>query len=364
MSQENSSLDDVEILQLESELKDSELTPLKYDISIIPADYTLEVLYHKWNAKEIVIPQFQRSYVWNIVQASRLIESFMMGLPIPPVFFYVQDDEKNLVIDGRQRLQTIFYFFDGYFGEPDNQGRRREFRLEGINDQSKWYRKRFEDFEESDKRQLKNTVLRTVLVKQLDPKQDHTSIYHIFERLNTGGTSLQDQEVRNCVYSGKLNLLLGELNEYPNWRAILGKPKPDARQKDIQLILRYMSLFHNSENYKRPMKDFLSKFMDTNTNPPKEFLQTEENRFKKTCDTIVENLGERPFHPKGALNPSVFDSIFIAFAKHLDSIPKNISERVNSLRDDVKFKDLTSNATTDPPIVLGRMNLAESKLFG
>lgn len=365
MNEENfNKEDELELTNTEGEANDEELTPLTYDISIIPADYTLEVLYSKWNKKEIVIPKFQRSYVWNIVQASRLIESFMMGLPIPPVFFYIQLDQKNLVIDGRQRLQSIFYFFDGYFGESDDSGRRREFRLEGINPESRLYRKRFQDFEDSDKRQLLNTVLRTVLVKQLHPKQDHTSIYHIFERLNTGGTSLQDQEVRNCIFSGKLNTLFVKLNKYESWRAFLGKPKPDVRQKDIQLILRYMSLFHNSSEYQKPMKDFLSTFMDFNKNPSDSFLEDEEFRFKQTCDLILKKLGPRPLNPKGALNPSFFDSVFIAFSKHLKSCPDNILERFEKLKNDPIFLKDIGGATTDTNVVQNRLKIAEHVLFG
>jgi uncharacterized protein with ParB-like and HNH nuclease domain len=356
--------DDLQIEDIESETKDAETTPLEYDIIVIPADYTLEVLYQKWKNKEIVMPPFQRSYVWNIVQASRLIESFLMGLPIPPVFFYVETDQKNLVIDGRQRLQSIFYFFDGFFGESDYSGKRREFKLEGINEKSRWYKKRFVDFEETDQRKLKNAVLRTILVKQLHPDQDHTSIYHIFERLNTGGIALQDQEVRNCVFSGKLNDLLVELNKYENWRKILGKPKLDTRQKDIQLILRYMSLFHNSSEYKKPMKEFLSKFMSTNRNPSNDFIQEETSRFKNTCDLLIQQLGERPFNPKGALNPSVFDSIFIAFAKNLDSRQDDMKNKVQKLRESPEFKKYTSKATTDVDVVINRLALAEKQLFG
>jgi len=361
--EEISNEDDLQFKTIESEIKDDEITPLVYDITVIPADYTLEVLYQKWINGEIVIPSFQRSFVWNIVQSSRLIESFMMGLPIPPVFFYVQSDQKNVVIDGRQRLQSVFYFFEGYFGESDISN-KREFRLEGINENSKWHKKRFIDFEEADQRKLKNAVLRTILVRQLHPDQDHTSIYHIFERLNTGGTPLQDQEVRNCVFSGTFNDLLVELNKYKNWRKIIGKPKPDTRQKDVQLILRYMSLFHNSLKYQKPMKDFLSKFMDMNRNPPDNFIQEETSRFKSTCDLLIKQLGERPFNPKGAMNPSVFDSIFIAFAKHLDSDQLDMKKRVLKLRTNIEFKKYTSEATTDADVVLCRLELAERELFG
>ena len=365
MAQEVSNeVDDLQIEEIDSELRDEETTPLEYDITVIPADYTLEVLYQKWQNKEIVIPSFQRSYVWKIVQASRLIESFMMGLPIPPVFFYVQPDQKNLVIDGRQRLQSIFYFLEGYFGDADYSNKRREFRLEGINPESRWYKKRFADFEETDKRKLKNAVLRTILIRQLHPEQDYTSIYHIFERLNTGGTPLQDQEVRNCVFAGKLNDLMVDLNKYENWRKILGKPKLDSRQKDIQLILRYMALFHSGIQYKRPMKDFLSKFMVTMRNPSDKFVQEEKLRFRNTCDLIIRNLGERPFNPKGALNPSVFDAIFTAFGKHSNSCPHDIVERMKRLRENPEFRKYTSDATTNTDVVQSRLALAEHELFG
>jgi len=355
---------DLQIENIESEVKDAEITPLAYDISIYPADYTLEVLYQKWTNKEIVIPKFQRGFVWTMLQASRLIESFMMGLPIPPVFFYIQADQKYLVIDGRQRLESIFYFFDGFFGEADASGKRREFKLEGINEKSRLYKKKFDEFDEPDQRRLKNAVLRAILVKQLHPEKDHTSIYHIFERLNTGGTSLIDQEVRNCVFAGKLNDLLVELNKHENWRKILGKPKPDTRQKDVQLILRYMSLFHDSLEYQKPMKDFLSKFMSMHRNPSDDFINQEKLRFKNTCDLLIKTLGERPFNPKGALNPSVFDSIFIAFSKNLSSCPSNITERVKRLRENPEFKKYTSEATTDVDVVPSRLELAEKELFG
>jgi len=355
---------DLELENIDSENLDGEITPLEYEITVVPADLTLETLHIKWKNKDIEIPKFQRSYVWNIKQASRLIESFMMGLPIPPIYFFVQSDQISLVIDGMQRLLSVVQFFEGYFGETDQYGKRREFRLEGINEDSRWSKKRFVDFSPEDQRKLKNTVLRTIHVTQRHPESDHTSIYHIFERLNTGGTALQDQEVRNCIYSGKLNDLLIELNEESDWRKLIGKEKIDPRQKDVKLILRYMSLFHNARNYKKPMKDFLSSFMDENRNPENSFIDDEKIRFHATCKVILETLGTKPFTLKTALNPSVFDALFISFANHHTSLPDNIAERVNSLKSDETFQKLTSDATTDSDIVQKRLKITEDILFG
>jgi len=354
-------LDELDVLQEESE--DEEATPLEYDIAVYPADYTLEILASKLRSKEILMPKFQRAYVWTKAQASKLIESFMMGLPIPPIFLYIQPDQRYIIIDGRQRLETIALFFEGFFGEIDSSGRRRTFTLEGINEKSRWFGKTYAQFNEADQRKLKNSVLRAIIIKQLNPKKDDTSIYHIFERLNTGGTPLQDQEVRNCVYHGTLNDLLIELNSHPSWRKILGKPKSDPRQRDVQLILRYMSLFQDGVNYQKPMKEFLSLFMERNHNSPQDFLDQHKTRFKNTCDKIVRTLGERPFNPTGSLNPSVFDAAFVSFAKHPENWPADIVDRYTRLKADNDFKDYSSAATTDTEIVKNRLNLVERVLF-
>src|ERR1051325_3248391 len=104
---------------IESEELDRENSPPTYEINVYPADFTLEGLKKKLEDKELKLPEFQRSFVWTQKQASKLIESFLLGLPVPPVFLYVdRKDGKFLVVDGQQRLKTIQYFFDGYFGEP------------------------------------------------------------------------------------------------------------------------------------------------------------------------------------------------------------------------------------------------------
>ena len=94
------------------------------------------------------------------------------------------------------------------------------------------------------------------------------------------------------------------------------------------------------------------------------FLAEEKERFMKTCDVLIERLGERPLHPKGALNASLFDSVFIAFAKNLNSLPDNIGERFEMLKANEEFQIKIGGATTDPEVVQTRLRLAEEILFG
>jgi hypothetical protein len=137
----------------------------------------------------------------------------------------------------------------------------------------------------------------------------------------------------------------------------------DTRQKDIELIVRYIALYHEGKEYRRPMKDFLSSFMKRNRNPSEKMIEHERERFKKTCDLILNTLGEKPFNPRGALNASVFDSVFLAFSKHLDSFPKDVKKRYERLKADEDFNKFTRSSTTNEEVVKGRLEKTEQILF-
>lgn len=352
---------DIEFERIISEEEDYESAPPTYEINTYPADFTLEVLHQKWKDGDIEIPRFQRQFIWKQVQASKLIESFLIGLPVPAVFLYTErKSQKFLVIDGQQRLRSIFHFFEGFFGE-EQKGKRTVFQLKGLSEKSPYLGKGFKDFDEANQRKLRNCVLRSFIVQQLDPNDD-TSIYHIFERLNTSGTLLANQEIRNCVYRGSFNELLHELNTLPAWRSIVGKPHPDSRQKDVELILRFFALLDH-RHYQKPMKDFLSKFMKANREPGQNALQQFQKLFTTTCTAIVEHLGEKPFHIFAGLNSAVFDCVMVSVAKHVGAVPPDIKQRYKGLIHDGDFLRTISSATTDEDVVKNRFQLAEKKLF-
>lgn len=348
---------------LQSEELDLDATPVTYEVITYPADFTLEGLVSKYRKGSMTVPGFQRNYVWNMNQASRLIESFLLGLPVPAIFLFTDEvNNEQLVIDGQQRLMSVVYFFDGYFGETDKVGRKKVFRLTGLNEQSPYHNKSYADLEESDQaafNKLNDSVLRAFVVKQLTPN-GNTSVYHIFERLNTGGTQLVGQEIRNCVYHGEFNNLLCELNKYENWRKIFGNDALHRRQKDVELILRFFAFYENGDKYERPIKDFMSNFMHDNQHLDPEKSDRFEKIFKQTCDQVLHLLGEKPFHIWSGLNVAVFDSTFTALAKH--GFPENLRERFESLKKDEDFVKGVRGATADESIVELRMRLARQYL--
>ena len=353
--------EDIDFERIPSEETDYESAPPVYHINTYPADFTLEMLHSKWVARDIEIPPFQRQFVWKQVQSSKLIESFLIGLPVPAIFLYTQrSSQRFLVIDGQQRLKSIFCFFDGFFGRETN-GKRTVFRLSGLSEDSKYLGKRFEDLDDADRRRLRNSVLRSFIVQQIDP-EDNTSIYHVFERLNTGGTFLANQEIRNCVYRGAFNNLLNELNSLSHWRRIVGKPDLDSRKKDVELILRFFALL-DRRRYKKPMKDFLSKFMNTNQYPTDLVLQQFRDLFVATCATVARCLGDKPFHIRSGLNSAVFDCVMVTIANNLNSLSGDLRQRYEDLVENAEFLQNVNGGTTDEEIVHSRFRWAENELF-
>jgi len=338
-----------------SEEEDQEMEVVIYKIANYPADFTLQGLYRKWEDKDIEIPSFQRGFIWKRPQASKLIESFLLGLPVPSIFLYKEkESQKLLVIDGQQRLKTIFGFLRNNF--PDSKS---PFYLNAVN--PKWENKSFSDLNESDKRRFNDSVLRAIIVEQLDPN-DNTSIFHIFQRLNTGGTTLNAQEIRNCTYQGEFNNLLKELNKDNKWRKIIGLPKVEKRMRDVELILRFFALRDEYKDYKQPMRDFLSNFMNeykNNSEKVKEFKKV----FMETISSIDKYLDPNPFRVKRGISATVLDSVMVAFALNLEKIPNDIKNRYPRLLKDDEYIKCIYKFTTAEEVVKQRIELAIEKLF-
>ncbi len=337
---------------------------VEYDISSYPSDYTLDNLYSQWEKGKIVIPDFQREFVWDIKQSSLLIDSFMKGLPVPPVFLYVDENNKHLVIDGQQRLLSVFFFFDGSFGRSEH-GKTKEFRLTGLPDSLRYANKTFSSMAESDRARLENCVLRAINIRQLSPRDDkNTSMYHIFERLNTGGSFLRPQEIRNCVYDGRFVSILKELNSNKEWRKILGTPALNKHQKDVELILRLFSLLENGyQSYEKPIKEYMNRAIGRNRDGDTEIVLEFVERFPKTCGFIVSQLGEKPFHVRRLLNTAYLDSIFYAVYTNLEDIPSGFSQKFAELKCDATFNDnFTKIATQDTAVLKRRFDYVFDKL--
>ncbi len=323
---------------------------LTYKIAYYPADLTLKGYFDKSKSNQLVIPPFQRSYVWDQVKASKLIESFLLGLPVPGVFLYKERETNKLqVIDGQQRILSAVRFFKNEFDE-------KIFRLKNVH--PKWNGKTYDELDEVDRFQLDDTVLRATVIQQLDPDDD-SSVFHIFERLNTGGINLNAMEIRKCVYSGAQFSFMEELNALETWRKLIGQPKVDKRFRDVELVLRVAALCNSWHAYKKPMKGFLNSYLADLKKMKDGVKAAEIDKTKANLTELFEytlgSLGDKPFHLRGRLNYAAMDSTFVAAQVAMSKGVVNLKSRYAKLVDDKDFDHWITSDTSDEKVLKDRI---------
>jgi hypothetical protein len=359
-SQHSSSFVDLDLDEDPSEALNHLTT---FDIASYPSDLTLSVLVEMWNNKDIEIPDYQRNFVWSMEQASSLIESFLIGLPVPQVFFYMDTNNKSHVIDGQQRILSIIYYMNGYFGAESERGRKQVFRLQGLAPSNPLYKKAFHDLDSIQQRKLKSSILRAINIRQLSPQGEASCAYHIFERLNTGGTPLKPQEIRNCVFRGNLVRILRELNEDECWRKILGVRQLDRHQKDVELLLRCFAFAFFFDQYEKPMKQFLNNVMDRQRTGDSAKVKNLIKRFPLVTETIVTRLGDKPFHLRGRLNVSALDSVLGTLLSVPSFANADLPRRFEKLKSDNNFVTATEISTSDLSVIRKRFTAVRSILL-
>ncbi len=350
---------------LDETVESEEVAKVEYDITSYGADYDVEGLVRRLDRSNIVVPDFQRDYVWTIAEASRFVESLLLGLPVPGIFLAREPEtERLLVIDGQQRLKTLQFFYKGVFNTEGEDNTRRVFQLNKV--QPYFEGKTFEDMEVRDQERLNNSILHATIVKQERPSNDNTSIYHIFERLNTGGRKLTPQQIRAVVYHGPLIDLLKHLNENVAWRAIFGRK--NKLLKDQELILRFLALFFDSSDYKSPMKEFLNVFAGNNRSANSDTLVEFENLFSKTITKVYEAFGKRAFRLEKVLNAAVFDSVMVGVARRITSEPhvdtESLKQVYESLLQKSDYLQAVTQGTANERSVENRLNIATDVFAG
>ncbi|MDQ2841188.1 MAG: DUF262 domain-containing protein, partial [Acidobacteriota bacterium] len=328
-------------------------TPFKYSISNYGADYVVEVLVKRVSKGDIFIPPFQREYVWSLKDASRFIESLLLGLPVPSVFLSREpESQKLLVIDGSQRLRTLRHFYDGIWPKT-----KKEFSLIGV--QKQFRGKTYKTLADEDRRRLDDSVIHAIILRQDEPSDDYSSIYYVFERLNTGGLLLTPQEIRASIYHGPFSELLKRLSRLDDWNDVYGPSS--ANMRDQELILRFLALYFSASNYHRPMKDFLNRFMARNRRLKLHSEDEIETVFKESIHLVKDCLGRSAFKPKRALNAAVFDAAMVGIARRLETSKPNCNELRTSyegLLANEEFLRVSERSTADEENVEKRLRLA------
>lgn len=294
---------------------------------------------------------YQRNYVWDNKKASLLIESILLNVPIPVIYVAEDEDNRWNVVDGLQRLNSLYRFFTS------------EFKLTGLEVLSELDRLDYSELNPKATRVLNNGIIRIIVILQ----ESHPEIkYDIFQRLNQGSIRLKEQELRNCIYRGPFINLLKDLRKNPVFLSCMGYDAPQNRFEDAELILRYFALSDSFDPMTGKVKDYLSKmktFLNAYIGKKRKATPEEIDRFKKRFEETIEKVqvvfGKSAFrkvdkdgNKDALLNRALMDVIMVSFEncrldviqQHKNSILKLYLELPYS---DIKFGDSISYRTSD-----------------
>jgi hypothetical protein len=374
---------DAEELQFEQPLEDDdetvEVPSNRRQIYTDQGDPEIESLHGKYKRGRLNIqPEFQTKWRWDVKRASRLIESALLEIPLPTIYLSEDSNGTETVIDGQQRLTSFFSFIDGKL--PNG----KDFKLTGLKVFEELDGDMFKDLNEQLQDKIRYYTVRTITFKKESQKDLK---FEIFERLNTGSVSLNDQELRNCMFRGPFNNLLKDLATQSDFTYLLGLSKPDNRMKDIELVLRFAAFHHNTYlNYKPPMKRFLNDEAERYQFISESDSAALKKAFKDAC-AIIRSLLDRhafkrfykggPKDPNGRWEPkkfnaSLYDILMYSFARedknkvyqNLDAIRESL---INLMTNDDEFINSIELSTSSVQAVTKRFDkwrLALQEIIG
>lgn len=346
----------------EQDLNDGGLYP--YDpayenIEIGEAPFSIfEYLRQLDKGKITIQPDFQRNQVWNNVQKSKFIESIILNFPLPPIYLNETIESTYIVIDGLQRSTALSQFYKG------------EFSLVGIEALPKYNGYKFKDLPEVLQSKFEDKKL-TVFV--LKPSTPMVVIYDLFNRINTGGTQLNRQEVRNCIFIGKATQLLKELSELECFKEAIWWGVKAARMKDREVVLRYLSFrwFDFQNEYSGDMSDYVEtamKKINKMDDSQIEVIRQDFVRVMSWSFRIWEYANFRipTDHTRGTINTAILESVCVYLSSVTDDfILRNLNQiksNYDKLIWDDSYNDSVTKSTGNKAKVLERFRLAKEIL--
>lgn len=375
----------------ESETDDTSYPITEFDIVSSPNDFNTKTLVDFIDSSVVVIPGFQRNYVWDVKRASRLIESLVVGLPVPQVFLYERGRDEFVLIDGQQRLMSIYYFVKGRFPKKSKLAELRLITTERSNlseelladdryfsdfhlnlpeavpgQTNRLHKFRYSELDDKERTSFDLRTIRHIIVRQMQPENDD-AMYEIFNRLNSGGMNLRPQEIRRAAYDSKFYDMLYETNVQPQWRELVGQETPDIHMRDVEILLRGFAMLINGAAYRPSMVKFLNQFSkDAKTFEPAQLEQLRQllGSFLDSCSGLPRDA----FHnTRGRFSPMIFESVFVAACERPYAedrlVDGNVSERsLSALKGDDEFRNATQSRTSHSANVTIRLERARAIL--
>jgi hypothetical protein len=364
--EENSEFEDDENLQKNGDQEDLTLYPA--DVKIQRDMFSVRELKTEYKEKKLVLaPDFQRELVWTLKQKSELIESILMGIPLPMIYFFEGDEGIIQVVDGKQRLTSLFEFLDNLY--PISQSLKILPHLRG---------KKYSDLEPAEQTKIARHQFVTQTI--IPPTPDKIK-FDIFERVNRKGSMLNNQEMRNALYQGKSTHLLNKLAKNKSFLKATGNGISPTRMKDRYIILRFIAFYLWREKqlftkkgepveYKSDIDEFVGATMDYINRLDDGSIEQLEQMFNRVMNIAYKLGGEDVFRIPGnerkrPINMSLLESLGYFFSKIDINKDNNLYKRkIQELLMDKEYMTALTVRIDSSPSVKIRFDKVDTLLTG
>lgn len=344
-------------------------------------DFSIGELVNMYEQQELIIhPEYQRLFRWTDTQKTALIESILLGIPIPPIF--VAEDENGIweVVDGLQRLSTLVSFF----GKLKSDNAVNEFNafdednddVEIINTSNKWCLEKGDILKSLEGFNVDSLPLKYVLnikrsslrVEILRGQSRVTMKYELFKRLNSNGTKLTAQEIRNAIYRGldsSVNKLVEKLSKNPAFVSLTSLTKQKKKELyDQELVLRFMAFYDKNTEINNNTAKILDDFMERSVNDSQFDCSMYENIFNKTIILLEELNDTLVFkNASNAFVPAYFEAIMLGVANNIEAYSNDtvlLSNKIKELKESQEFKQYMGSASNSKKRIERRLEIALS----
>lgn len=305
-----------------------------------------------------IAPEYQRHFKWNSERQSQLIESLLLGIPVPSLFMATNKDSTWEVVDGLQRLTTLVNFVCSDEQIATINFNSKKLRLTGLQKLDSMDGMYFEELPKSVQIMF---LTRPIKVTVLNDRSDFGVRYDLFERLNTGGIILHPQEIRNCIFIGDFNNFIKECAQNLNFRSVLKLPKDAERSGSLEeLALKFFAYYERPDKFVHSVKEFLNDYMKEKTTVFKNkniLRQVFESTFKTLDDKLPNGIvrGTR----KNTTPIVLYEAISVGVASAISDGMAIDAKMLKGLLDDANLKKLTTGATNSRKMLLERIDLVK-----
>ena len=325
-------------------------------------DIQLQELLRMLGERQIsVAPAYQRQFRWDDVRCSGLVESLMLGIPVPNLFMATNDDNTWEAVDGVQRLSAIVKFA-GTAELRTSLGLGRPLVLEGLKKLSFFNGLTFTCMHPSIQQHVKTRPLKVVT---LNDKSDKIIRFDLFERLNTGGVLLTNQEIRDCVFQGKFAEKLDELAKIEEFQTVVRLPNRKKTDGTLEeCVLRFFAFMDRYNEFDHSVEDFLtdymkdaSKYFDYDAREP-EF----KNVFSKLAEIFPDGI-RRPGR-KGMTPLNLYEGVAVGAALALKGNGNLVTDNLEGWMNSDELRSFTTGATNNRQAVRGRVEFCRERFKG